>query len=110
EIRTVQAYVHEDADRASFGRYAEAAYRAGVARVRQKAWLISSVMLIAFSAVGVIMWIGGHDVFAGRISAGELSAFVFYAAMLAAGAGTVAEVWASCSAPLAPPSGWWTSS
>ena len=93
EIRTVQAYVHEDADRASFGRYAEAAYRAGVARVRQKAWLISSVMLIAFSAVGVIMWIGGHDVFAGRISAGELSAFVFYAAMLAAGAGTVAEVW-----------------
>ena len=93
EIRTVQAYVHEDADRASFGRYAEAAYRAGVARVRQKAWLISSVMLIAFSAVGVIMWIGGHDVFAGRMSAGELSAFVFYAAMLAAGAGTVAEVW-----------------
>jgi ATP-binding cassette, subfamily B, bacterial len=93
EIRTVQAYVHEDADRASFGRYAEAAYRAGVARVRQKAWLISSVMLIAFSAVGVIMWIGGHDLFAGRISAGELSAFVFYAAMLAAGAGTVAEVW-----------------
>jgi ATP-binding cassette subfamily B protein len=93
EIRTVQAYVHEDADRASFGRHAEAAYRAGVARVRQKAWLISSVMLIAFSAVGVIMWIGGHDVFAGRMSAGELSAFVFYAAMLAAGAGTVAEVW-----------------
>ena len=93
EIRTVQAYVHEDADRASFARYAEAAYRVGVARVRQKAWLISSVMLIAFSAVGVIMWIGGHDVFAGRMSAGELSAFVFYAAMLAAGAGTVAEVW-----------------
>jgi ATP-binding cassette, subfamily B, bacterial len=93
EIRTVQAYVHEDADRASFARHAEAAYRAGVARIRQKAWLISLVMLIAFSAVGIIMWIGGHDVFAGRMSAGELSAFVFYAAMLAAAAGTVAEVW-----------------
>jgi ATP-binding cassette subfamily B protein len=93
EIRTVQAYVHEDADRASFGRHAEAAYRAGVARVRQKAWLVASVMLIAFSAVGIIMWIGGHDVFAGRMTPGELSAFVFYAAMVAAGAGTVAEVW-----------------
>ena len=93
EIRTVQAYVHEEVDRASFGRHAEAAYRAGVARIRQKAWLISSVMLIAFSAVGVIMWIGGHDVFAGRMTPGELSAFVFYAAMVAAGAGTVAEVW-----------------
>ena len=93
EIRTVQAYVHEDADRASFARHAEEAYRAGVARIRQKAWLISLVMLIAFSAVGIIMWIGGHDVFAGRMSAGELSAFVFYAAMVAAAAGTVAEVW-----------------
>jgi ATP-binding cassette, subfamily B, bacterial len=93
EIRTVQAYAHEEVDRASFGAHAEAAYRAGVARIRQKAFLISSVMLIAFSAVAIIMWIGGHDVFAGRMTPGELSAFVFYAAIVAAGAGTVAEVW-----------------
>src|SRR5215210_3072999 len=93
EIRTVQAYAHEDVDRASFARHAEAAYHAGVVRIRQKASLIASVMLIAFSAVGIIMWIGGHDVFAGRLTAGELSAFVFYAAIVASGAGTVAEVW-----------------
>jgi ATP-binding cassette subfamily B protein len=93
EIRTVQAYAHEDADREGFGRHAEDAYRAGVARIGHKAFLISAVMLIAFSAVAVILWIGGHDVLAGRMSAGELSAFVFYAAMVAAGAGTVAEVW-----------------
>lgn len=93
EVRTVQAYAHEDADRASFGRHAEAAYRAGVERIRQKSWLISSVMLIAFSAVGILMWIGGHDVFAGRMSPGELSAFVFYSAIVASGAGTLAEVW-----------------
>jgi ATP-binding cassette subfamily B protein len=93
EIRTVQAYAHEDVDRASFGAHAEAAYRSGVVRIRQKAWLISSVMLLAFSAVGIIMWIGGHDVFSGRLTPGELSAFVFYAAIVASGAGTVAEVW-----------------
>src|SRR5258706_14302192 len=58
EIRTVQAYAHEAADRAAFARHAESAYRVGVDRVRQKAWLISSVMLIAFSAVGVILWVG----------------------------------------------------
>ena len=93
EIRTVQAYAHEDADRAAFARHAEAAYRVGVDRVRQKAWLISSVMLIAFSAVGVILWVGGHDVLAGRLTAGELSAFVFYASVVATGAGTVSEIW-----------------
>ncbi|OGA08329.1 MAG: hypothetical protein A3D95_08225 [Betaproteobacteria bacterium RIFCSPHIGHO2_12_FULL_69_13] len=93
EIRTVQAYAHEHADRAAFARHAEAAYRSAVSRIRQKAFLISSVMLIAFCAVGVILWIGGHDVLAGRLSAGELSAFVFYAGVVAGGAGTVSEVW-----------------
>ncbi|HLX80901.1 MAG TPA: ABC transporter transmembrane domain-containing protein [Burkholderiales bacterium] len=93
EIRTVQAYAHEEADRAAFGRHAEAAYRSGVSRIGQKAMLIALVMLIAFCAVGVILWVGGHDVFAGRLSAGELSAFVFYAFVVATGAGTISEVW-----------------
>ena len=93
EIRTVQAYGHEDRTRGKFDQAAEAAYAAGVYRVRVKAWLISLVMLIGFCAVGVILWIGGHDVLAGRLTAGELSAFVFYAAVVASGAGTVSEVW-----------------
>jgi ATP-binding cassette subfamily B protein len=93
EIRAVQAYVHEAEDRASFARHAEAVYQAGVARIGNKAFLIAAVMLIAFCAVGLILWAGGHDVLAGRLSTGELSAFVFYASVVASGAGTVSEVW-----------------
>jgi ATP-binding cassette, subfamily B, bacterial len=93
EIRTVQAYRHERPTREHFNVATEAACAAGVHRIRVKALLISLVMLIGFCAVGVILWIGGHDVFAGRMTAGELSAFVFYAAIVAAGAGTVSEVW-----------------
>ena len=93
EIRTAQAYAHEDADRAAFARHAEAAYDVALTRIRQKAFLIGSVILIAFSAVGIILWVGGHDVLAGRLTAGELSAFVFYAVVVATGAGTVSEVW-----------------
>jgi ATP-binding cassette subfamily B protein len=93
EIRTVQAYAHEDADRSAFARHAEAALASAVARVSQKAFLIAAVMLIAFCAVGVILWVGGHDVLAGRLSAGELSAFVFYAFVAASSAGAVSEVW-----------------
>jgi len=93
EIRTVHAYAHEDLDRAGFARHAEAAYATARARISHKAFLIAAVILIAFSAVGIILWIGGHDVLAGRMSQGELAAFVFYAVVVAAGAGTVAEVW-----------------
>jgi ATP-binding cassette subfamily B protein len=93
EIRTVQAYGHEARNQEAFDAATEAAYAAGVARVGVKAWLIASVMLIAFCAVGVILWIGGHDVIAGRLTAGQLSAFVFYAGIVASGAGTVSEIW-----------------
>jgi ATP-binding cassette subfamily B protein len=93
EIRTVQAYGNERAAAARFAAATAAACAAGVQRIRVKAWLISLVMLIGFCAVGVILWVGGHDVFAGRLTAGELSAFVFYAAVVASGAGTVSEVW-----------------
>jgi ATP-binding cassette subfamily B protein len=93
EVRTVQAYGHEDADRAVFARHAEAAYAAARASIGQKAALIAAVMLIAFCAVGVILWVGGRDVLAGRLTPGELSAFVFYAGVVATGAGTVSEVW-----------------
>ena len=93
EIRTVQAYRHEERTRDRFFEATAAACAVGVDRVRTKAWLISLVMLIGFSAVGVILWIGGHDVFEGRLTAGELSAFVFYAGIVAASAGVVSEVW-----------------
>jgi ATP-binding cassette subfamily B protein len=93
EIRTVQAYRHEARTRERFFDATAAACAVGLDRVRMKAWLISLVMLIGFCAVGVILWIGGHDVFEGRLTAGELSAFVFYAGIVASSAGVVSEIW-----------------
>ena len=92
EIRTVQSYGHEAEDRVRFGERVEQAFATATARIRQRALLIALVMLLAFGAVGVILWIGGHDVLSGRISAGELSAFVFYAVLVAGAAGAVSEV------------------
>jgi ATP-binding cassette subfamily B protein len=92
EVRTVQAYGHEPEDRRRFGAQVEAAFAAGVARIRQRALLVASVILLVFGAVGVILWIGGHDVVAGKLSAGQLSAFVFYAAIVAGAVGTISEV------------------
>ncbi|MFA5914006.1 MAG: ABC transporter transmembrane domain-containing protein [Burkholderiales bacterium] len=92
EIRTVQSYGHENEDRARFGERVEQAFSTAAERIRQRALLIALVMLLAFGAVGIILWIGGHDVLAGRISAGQLSAFVFYAVLVAGAFGAVSEV------------------
>jgi ATP-binding cassette subfamily B protein len=92
EIRTVQAYAHEPEDRAGYAQRVEAAFIAGVNRIRQRALLIGAVIFLVFVAVGIILWVGGHDVLAGRLSAGQLSAFVFYAVIVAASVGAVSEV------------------
>ena len=92
EIRTVQAYGHEPHDRALFGTRVEAAFGTAVARVRQRALLIAFVIFLVFGAVGVVLWIGGHDVLAGRITAGDLSAFVFYAVVVAGSVAAISEV------------------
>ncbi len=92
EIRTVQAYGHEPHDRRLFAERVESTFGTAVLRIRQRAALIAMVILLSFGSVGVILWIGGHDVLAGRLSAGQLSAFVFYAVLVAGGAAAISEV------------------
>src|SRR3546814_12488033 len=66
-IRTVQAFVHEAADRRHFSARVEAAFQAARQRVAARAMLTAVVMLLVFGAVSIILWIGGHDVLSGRI-------------------------------------------
>jgi ATP-binding cassette subfamily B protein len=50
-------------------------------------------MIMVMGAVTVMLYIGGSDVLAGELSAGELSAFVFYAIMVAGSLAAVTEVY-----------------
>jgi ATP-binding cassette, subfamily B, bacterial len=90
-IRTVQAFNREASDALRVGDRIEAAFTAAISRSWARALLAAIVILLVFSAVGAILWIGGHDAIAGRISAGELSAFVFYAVVVAASVGAISE-------------------
>ena len=93
EIRIVQAYGHEDADRNEFAVLVERGFDTSLARIRNRATLIAAVMVLVFGSISLILWVGGHDVLAGRISAGQLSAFVFYAALVAGSVGALSESW-----------------
>lgn len=92
EIRTVQAYGHEAAAGEVFNQRVEATFSTGIKRVQQRALLVAAVITLVFSAIVLILWVGGHDVLDGTISAGELSAFIFYAVIVASAMGTISEV------------------
>jgi ATP-binding cassette subfamily B protein len=91
-IQTVQAFCHEAIDRRRYGDQVEAAFQAAIARTRVSALLTALVMLFTFIAISVVLWVGGHDVLAGRMSGGQLSAFVFYALLVAGSVSALSEV------------------
>ncbi|MEG3079378.1 ABC transporter transmembrane domain-containing protein [Halomonas sp. 5021] len=91
-IQTLQAFTHEGEDKKRYGGRVEQAFGSAVERTRQRAWLTGIAMLVVFTAVGLMLWQGGQAVLAGTMSAGELSAFIFYAVLAAGAIATLAEV------------------
>jgi ATP-binding cassette subfamily B protein len=92
QIKTVQAYNHQNEDKRRFGESAEAAFDVARKRIAQRSWLVTAVIVLVLGAVGVMLWVGGMDVIAGRISGGELAAFVFYSLIVGSSFGTLSEV------------------
>ncbi|MBI3906965.1 MAG: ATP-binding cassette domain-containing protein [Pseudomonas fluorescens] len=92
QIKTVQAYNHQAQDERRFAVTVEDAFNTARKRIFQRAWLITLVIVLVLGAVGVMLWVGGMDVIAGRISAGELAAFVFYSLIVGSAFGTLSEV------------------
>ncbi|MDZ5436725.1 ABC transporter transmembrane domain-containing protein [Pseudomonas fluorescens] len=92
QIKTVQAYNHQSQDERRFAATVEQAFDTARKRIFQRAWLITLVIVLVLGAVGVMLWVGGMDVIAGRISAGELAAFVFYSLIVGSAFGTLSEV------------------
>lgn len=92
QIKTVQAYNHQVQDEQRFAATVEEAFNTARKRIFQRAWLITLVIVLVLGAVGVMLWVGGMDVIAGRISAGELAAFVFYSLIVGSAFGTLSEV------------------
>jgi ATP-binding cassette, subfamily B, bacterial len=91
-VRTVQAFTHEAIDRRAFSQRIESTVATAMSYVRARALLVATVMLLVFGAIAVVLWLGGHDVLAGRLSGGDLAAFIIYAAFAAGALGALAEV------------------
>lgn len=92
-IKVVQSYNHEVIEQKAFGNEVEKAFDVAKKRIKQRAFLFAAVILLTFAAISVMLLVGGMDVIAGRMTGGELGAFVFYAIMVAMSVATVAEVY-----------------
>ncbi len=97
-IRTTQAFVAEEDASARFSDAVEGSYGAARDAARTRAFLIAVAISLAFCGMIAVLWLGAHDVLAGRMSGGLLSQFVLFAVLAATSLGELSQVWSEASA------------
>jgi ATP-binding cassette subfamily B protein len=90
---TVQSYRQEAFEAGRFGGAVEVAFETALARIRARAGLTAVVIVLVFTAIVFVLWLGAQAVLAERMTAGQLSQFILYAVFTASAAGAIAEVW-----------------
>ncbi len=91
-LQTVQAYGLEESLQQRNRGQLDAMMQQVERRLVLRSLLVGLVIALVFGAIVLLLWMGGHRVLTGEMSAGELSSFVFYAVLVAAATGGLSEV------------------
>ncbi|MBI2708016.1 MAG: ATP-binding cassette domain-containing protein [Proteobacteria bacterium] len=91
-IRTVFAFCRETYMASLFATQVENTYQVSLKRIEARARLTALVMILVFGAISIVLWYGGQGVIKGHMTAGQLSAFLFYAVAVAGASGSLSEI------------------
>ncbi len=91
-VRTIHAMTLEQSETDRFGNHVQHTLDVSLKRIRMRAWLTAIVIALVFGAIATVLWVGGRAVISEEITAGDLSAFIFYAVVVAGATGAVSEV------------------
>jgi len=95
QIRTVQSFVQEPAERRRFGTRLARVVEQAIARARVRGVFFAAITFATFGAVVFVLWQGGVLVLEGRLTAGTLIAFLLYTVSIAAAVGALASFFSS---------------
>lgn len=91
-IRTIKSLAAETTDANHFAQLANTTRDTALKRIRSKAVLISLVIFLVFGSIIAVLWVGGNQVITGDMTAGDLSAFIFYSVLVAGAVGALSEI------------------
>ncbi len=81
-IRTVKSFAREEYEQGRFAAKVDTLFEAAMRRTRLNAALGPLIGLLLYGSMVLVLWLGGREVLAGRLSPGQLISFLFYAIML----------------------------
>ena len=90
QIRTVQSFVQEPAERERYGERIEASVRTALQRANVRGVFFGMLTFSTFAAIVFVLWQGGLLVLDGELTAGALVSFLLYTITIAASIGALA--------------------
>ena len=82
-IRIVKSFTREEYEGGRYGRQVDTLFEAAMYRTRIYALLGPLISFFVYGSLLVVLWYGGREVVSGRLTPGQLVAFLMYAVMLA---------------------------
>ena len=95
QIRTVQSFVQEPAERERYGERIAASVRTAIKRARVRGLFFGMLTFSTFAGIVFVLWQGGLLVLAGTLTAGALVSFLLYTITIAASIGALATAFSS---------------
>ncbi|MGH7527158.1 MAG: ABC transporter ATP-binding protein, partial [Gemmatimonadales bacterium] len=95
QIRTVQSFVQEAAERQRYGDRVEASVRTALQRARVRGGFFGMLTFSTFAGIVFVLWQGGLLVLDGQLTAGSLVSFLLYTITIAASIGALASGFSS---------------
>ncbi|MGA2025201.1 MAG: ABC transporter transmembrane domain-containing protein [Steroidobacteraceae bacterium] len=92
-IQTVQAFTLEELQSRRYAAAVEQSFAAAIRRSRVRAALTAIGTMLVFGGITYVLWLGAQAVLAHRMTSGQLSQFLVYAAIVAVAAAALTEMW-----------------
>ena len=92
-IRTVRAFTAEDRERGRYGKAVEQAFQLAKQRTFISAGFVGVTSFAGYSAIAVVLWLGGRQVLDGHMTVGDLTSFVLYTLTVAFALGALGGLW-----------------
>ncbi len=95
QIRTVQSFVQEPAERARYGERVTESVQTAIQRARVRGVFFGVLTFSTFVGIVFVLWQGGLLVLEGKLTAGSLVSFLLYTVTIAASIGALASSFSS---------------
>lgn len=92
-IRIVKAFTMESTQAERFSRKNESGFEASMRSVQATATMTPIVEILIVCAMVLVIWVGGMEVLAGRLTLGDLIAFLAYVGMVTHPVTSLSQIW-----------------